>query len=122
MAVIAKKLTSKISKGEQQGRPIYTSGAEVAFIGIPPEMNGTRISLIGSFDGSNFFPVLGSKGPMSFSTKNPNAPIDSPLVRDQSVVLPVVESELIEGIRMLAPISSSVEVTDRLIDFYLIDD
>lgn len=112
---------SVIARGKSEGGPVYTKGVRVGFIGIPQEMDGTTVSLLGSFDGIRWFPVQTSKGPLSFSTRvaNPVQPIQP--LGSNPTVFPITEVTITEGIQMIQPVSNKVESQERKIELYLVE-
>lgn len=126
MALQLQKQTSVIPRNEKEGRPIFTKGGRVRFLGLPVDsagnvvLNTPQLSFQGSFDGSLWFTINDSAGrPVEVTTRA----VQKVIHRDSGLAaapanLPIGDSGLFEGIQMLRPVGNVAEKEERSIEFY----
>jgi hypothetical protein len=115
-------MNSIISANSDQGRPIYTQGNPPSFFGLPAGMTGSQLSFLGSFDGNFFFPILDyNRQPLSFPTRILQ-PAKNPILTGPAAIIPFEQTELLEGIQFIQPVSNAKEAANRTIELYFVDD
>jgi hypothetical protein len=119
------KTTTVIGKNSQEGKPVYTGGAKVRFIGLPVNMdgssalNGTALTFRGMFEGAPMFQVLDYSGsPLQIATRGVSVAHIDNYLDAAPILLPVKAPELFEGITVIIPVSNQIERDDRAIDIY----
>lgn len=114
-----------IPKNDSLSKPFYTAGASIHFLILPtyPEtgivsLEGTELTVEGSFDGSLWFSVNDFNGaPLRISTRVAQTVGHIPSGLDAApAVLPIRQPELFTGIQMVAFRSNRIESEDRRID------
>lgn len=114
-----------IPKGEKEGRPVYTKGSKIRFLGLPTNPNGS-IALTGSvfgfegsFDGKSFFTINDYRGiPLSALPKAKQLVIPQNGLKPAPAILPIEQASLFEGIQMVRIVSNLAEAEDRTIEIY----
>jgi hypothetical protein len=113
---------STINQNKTMGFPARTQGLRVGYIEIPPGMSGTAITLMGSFDGFQWFPINGESGPVSFLTKvtaDKSQTPDHGMFSDGKLV-PVNPPNLLDGFQFITAVSNQNEDANRNIKFHLV--
>lgn len=126
MAKKLSKTSTLVAKGMLEGKPVFTGGSAVRFVGLPttPEgavnLSSQYIVFKAGFGGDAWFYVLDYSGKvLQVSTRvAQNVPhIPSGLAAAPSL-LPVREPGLFEGIQVLIPVLNQVEDEEKSIDIY----
>jgi hypothetical protein len=126
MAKNLSKTSTVVAKGKQEGKPVFTGGAAIRFVGLPVGPDGAvnlasqSIIFKGCFGGDAWFYLLDYTGKfLQVSTQvTRNVPHIPGYLDAAPSLLPVKDPGLFEGIQVVIPILSQVEDGEKSLDIY----